>query len=243
MHMLRGGRRKRENFTRSNTSARSETVAAWVSAIAAAITIPIALYAVWESHLATIAVREEFVAIDVRHLSDRPLEFAVSYLPYHSLRATTTWRMVISNLGERSISVLQLDLYELHANGSPLYAGECELRQLDGSQLELPLDIEQGKSVAVLTRVPVPVGVRAAGIVMTSESGGRGVTWRSAEDAAFREGHVDMFDNSIEPYRNADLFKTYRWFPQSKVPKFEWHLRTSRGTTLKKVVGCDVETM
>jgi hypothetical protein len=230
-----GRRKKPTEVTPQDRLARSQTRAAWLSALGALLSIPLSLVALYQSHQAKVeSAKEEVAASFHRYIGDYPMAFhdwhGGSYIPG---TISTLWETIIANNGDRPVSIVTYDVKTVIQEGPVSYSG-LDLGLFD-SELKperLPLNLAPGTSVKLFLRIGTIVGQNAYGHLKRFSATSSSFTLRAVEKDLADQG-TDLFDNRVTPMREAGAVVGWKVEPPIKhQPEVALVIRTARGSAL-----------
>lgn len=216
---------------------KSQTLAAWISAVSALIAIPLALFALYQARKSAEQSAREQIVIEITH---RPDLYRVSLTPYTfpdmPFLMNTIWHVVLANNSERAVSVVEYDIVEYF---DPRVKGYSQHRYtgLSGGMLNadghgpaaLPLSIESGKSAAFCIIVGAVVGRRAEEALRPHLSKGAALSLAEGERIVAERG-VDLYDNPVKPIVLNGNFRGWFWGDRHKEQHLRFTVRTARGS-------------
>lgn len=217
--------------------ARSQTRAAWLSAVGALLSIPLSLIALYQSHLARVESEREELAVSFnRYIGDYPTTFRDwSGGPLIPGTIETLWEVLIANNGDRPISIVAYNVKALAPEGPIFYSGlDLGILDSDLNPEPLPLNLAPGTSEKLFVRIGTVLGQNAYGHLKKFGVGAKPLTLRFVEKELAGHG-LDLFDNRATPMRDAGSVVGWRIEPSPKhQPEVVLTLQTARGLTLSR---------
>lgn len=214
---------------------RSQIRAAWASAFAAMLAVPISLFALYQSHAARVASGREVIAVQARRYhSNFPITVNHVGAPQWAGTLTTFWEVLLANNGDRTVSVIEHDVYSIVANQSEVYYSGIDQGLVDAKTLmaeTLPVRLDPGESRRLLLRLGVIPGSYAYPMLRSEAAKGPESSFQRVEKLLASKG-IDIYDNRVDPQTDSGKIVGWRVRDTRRQQVFAIKFRTARGSVV-----------
>jgi len=218
--------------------AASGTRASWLSSIFSGAALLVSLGALIVSWTALAQSRREVLNVILDpHLSDYGSRLSAFPAPGFAGLLDGFWDYTLINNGDRTISVLSLDLKKLDARGVVMYSGmNGGVLDMSLKAVALPMSIEPGQSRRLVLKIRAPIDSLAFSYQIHAFPDSTIPSIVAAANILADKG-LDFFGNRTRGIRADGRIVGFEVQELTREPSFGVTVETGRGTRVSAVAG------
>lgn len=223
-----------QNSDESNQSTPLKKLdASRIAAIAAVVSVLISISSLCFSFFVYQNSQTEQVIIRInRVMADYHSDFSRSLGIIAPGIFNTYWECLLSNTGDRTVSIINTDIHLYENGGLTKYSGlNGGIVRMGNSAPELPLTIKPGHTRKIIFLLRLPLTQKAYDILF-KEYPQKNIPSLKTAYKLLARNHIDFFGNPLQPFIRDNKVDGFRVESVEKQPQLVFGFTTSQGKKL-----------